>query len=204
MVPGSPFAPPAERRHPHGNPGCAGAARPRDPGPRAGRLRGRQPEVPGRERAILPRPARRRVPDALLLPALDEVQSFRMDRGGAQALYGIRPDLSCFAKVIGGGFPVGAFGGRKDLMAQLNTSTGRGTSPLRGGPVLPVHRHGRRRDRPVPRRGGRVPGGARPLAPGDRGWGVGIRGRGSGDRENRTGERFVREIDGRAPGSTAE
>jgi len=63
---------------------------------------------------------------------LDEVQSFRLDRGGAQALFGIRPDLTCFAKVIGGGFPVGAFGGRKDLMAQLDTSTGRGTIPHAG------------------------------------------------------------------------
>ena len=47
----------------------------------------------------------------------DEVMTgFRVHRGGAQALYGIEPDLSTFGKVIGGGLPVGAYGGRKDLM----------------------------------------------------------------------------------------
>lgn len=55
---------------------------------------------------------------------LDEVQSFRLDRGGAQTLFGITPDLTCFGKIIGGGFPVGAFGGRRDIMAQFNTTTG--------------------------------------------------------------------------------
>lgn len=50
----------------------------------------------------------------------DEViTGFRIARGGAQAMYGIRPDLSCFGKVIGGGLNVGAFGGRADLMDQL-------------------------------------------------------------------------------------
>jgi len=47
----------------------------------------------------------------------DEViTGFRVDRGGAQALYGIRPDLTCLGKIIGGGLPVGAYGGRADLM----------------------------------------------------------------------------------------
>ena len=47
----------------------------------------------------------------------DEVMTgFRVHRGGAQALYGIEPDLSTFGKVIGGGLPVGAYGGRADLM----------------------------------------------------------------------------------------
>ena len=41
---------------------------------------------------------------------------FRLGRGGAQELLGIRPDLSCFGKVIGGGLPVGAVGGRADIM----------------------------------------------------------------------------------------
>jgi len=51
---------------------------------------------------------------------LDEVMTgFRVHRGGAQALYGIAPDLSCFGKVIGGGLPVGAYGGRADLMDQI-------------------------------------------------------------------------------------
>jgi glutamate-1-semialdehyde 2,1-aminomutase len=46
----------------------------------------------------------------------DEVMTFRLDTGGAQALYDIRPDLTAFAKIIGGGFPVGAFGGRAEVM----------------------------------------------------------------------------------------
>ena len=52
---------------------------------------------------------------ALLI--FDEVISgFRVDYGGAQALYGIRPDLTVLGKIIGGGLPVGAYGGRKDIM----------------------------------------------------------------------------------------
>lgn len=55
---------------------------------------------------------------ALLL--FDEVISgFRSAKGGAQELYGIRPDLTCLGKIIGGGLPVGAYGGRADLMAQI-------------------------------------------------------------------------------------
>jgi glutamate-1-semialdehyde 2,1-aminomutase len=50
----------------------------------------------------------------------DEVISgFRLAKGGAQELSGIRPDLTCLGKVIGGGLPVGAYGGRADLMEQL-------------------------------------------------------------------------------------
>lgn len=50
----------------------------------------------------------------------DEVMTgFRVALGGAQALYGIQPDLTTLGKVIGGGLPVGAFGGRKDIMAKL-------------------------------------------------------------------------------------
>jgi glutamate-1-semialdehyde 2,1-aminomutase len=63
---------------------------------------------------------------------LDEVQSFRLDRGGAQRLFGITPDMTCFGKIIGGGFPVGAWGGRRDLMALFNTATGTGTIPHAG------------------------------------------------------------------------
>ncbi len=52
---------------------------------------------------------------ALLI--FDEVISgFRAAPGGAQMLYGIRPDLTCLGKIIGGGLPVGAYGGRADLM----------------------------------------------------------------------------------------
>ena len=47
----------------------------------------------------------------------DEVMTgFRVARGGAQELLGVRPDLSCFGKVIGGGLPVGALGGRAEIM----------------------------------------------------------------------------------------
>lgn len=47
----------------------------------------------------------------------DEVMTgFRVAHGGAQAHFGITPDLSCFGKIIGGGLPVGAYGGRRDLM----------------------------------------------------------------------------------------
>jgi glutamate-1-semialdehyde 2,1-aminomutase len=56
----------------------------------------------------------------------DEVMTgFRVALGGAQALYGVRPDLTTLGKVIGGGMPVGAFGGRRDVM--------QGIAPL--GPV---------------------------------------------------------------------
>lgn len=47
----------------------------------------------------------------------DEVISgFRVQYGGAQTLYGVTPDLTCLGKIIGGGLPVGAYGGRKDIM----------------------------------------------------------------------------------------
>jgi len=52
------------------------------------------------------------------LLVFDEVISgFRVGRGGAQGLTGVRPDLTCLGKIIGGGLPVGAYGGRADLMA---------------------------------------------------------------------------------------
>lgn len=56
--------------------------------------------------------------DVLLI--FDEVISgFRVAKGGAQARLGVRPDLTCLGKIIGGGLPVGAYGGRADLMDQL-------------------------------------------------------------------------------------
>ena len=55
---------------------------------------------------------------ALLI--FDEVMTgFRVARGGAQAYYGIAPDLTTLGKIIGGGLPVGAFGGRADVMAHI-------------------------------------------------------------------------------------
>jgi len=50
----------------------------------------------------------------------DEVMSgFRVSWGGAQALYGIIPDMTCLGKIIGGGLPVGAFGGKREIMENL-------------------------------------------------------------------------------------
>jgi glutamate-1-semialdehyde 2,1-aminomutase len=50
----------------------------------------------------------------------DEVMTgFRVAYGGAQAVYGISPDLTCLGKIIGGGLPVGAYGGRRDIMAHI-------------------------------------------------------------------------------------
>ncbi len=58
---------------------------------------------------------------ALLI--FDEVMTgFRVAYGGAQQLYGIRPDLTTLGKVIGGGLPIGAYGGRADIMAQIAPS----------------------------------------------------------------------------------
>ncbi len=54
------------------------------------------------------------------LLVFDEViTGFRLGVGGAQVAYGVRPDLTCFGKVIGGGLPIAAFGGRADVMACL-------------------------------------------------------------------------------------
>jgi glutamate-1-semialdehyde 2,1-aminomutase len=59
---------------------------------------------------------------ALLI--FDEViTGFRVALGGAQAVYGIRPDLSVFAKGLGGGFPVAALGGRRDVLALIDDGT---------------------------------------------------------------------------------
>jgi len=56
---------------------------------------------------------------ALLI--FDEVMTgFRVALGGAQTLYGVRPDLTTLGKIIGGGMPVGAFGGRREIMEQLS------------------------------------------------------------------------------------
>ena len=55
---------------------------------------------------------------ALLI--FDEVMTgFRLARGGAQELYGVAPDLTTLGKIIGGGLPVGAYGGRRDVMEQI-------------------------------------------------------------------------------------
>ncbi|HEX2866798.1 MAG TPA: glutamate-1-semialdehyde 2,1-aminomutase [Ignavibacteriales bacterium] len=58
-----------------------------------------------------------------ILLIFDEVMTgFRVARGGAQELLGVKPDLSTFGKIIGSGLPVGAFGGRKDIMEMVAPS----------------------------------------------------------------------------------
>lgn len=55
-----------------------------------------------------------------VLLIFDEVLTgLRVARGGAQSLYGIKPDLTCLGKALGGGMPIGAFGGRKEIMQHL-------------------------------------------------------------------------------------
>src|SRR5919205_660582 len=72
----------------------------------------------------------REVTEALgILLLFDEVVSFRVAYGGAQGHYGIIPDLTCLGKLIGGGFPLGVFGGRSDIMAMFD--------PTRGRPQIP-------------------------------------------------------------------
>ena len=67
----------------------------------------------------------------------DEVMTgFRVSLGGAQELFGILPDMTTLGKVIGGGLPVGAFGGRKDIMQKL-------------APIGPVYQAGTLSGNPV-------------------------------------------------------
>src|ERR1700722_1761078 len=98
--------------------------------------------VPGNAGLYLPKPGYlqflrviTKANDTLLI--FDEVMTgFRLARGGAQERFGITPDLSCFGKIIGGGLPVGAFGGRADIMdclAPLGPVYQAGT--LSGNPV---------------------------------------------------------------------
>ena len=78
--------------------------------------------VPGNAGLYLPQPGyleflRKITSDDGALLIFDEVMTgFRLAWGGAQERFGIRPDLSCFGKIIGGGLPVGAFGGRAEIM----------------------------------------------------------------------------------------
>ncbi|MDY7104127.1 MAG: aminotransferase class III-fold pyridoxal phosphate-dependent enzyme [Actinomycetota bacterium] len=68
---------------------------------------------------------RRATTAAGALLVLDEVITFRLGTGGAQAALGVTPDLTLLGKLIGGGYPVGAVGGRADLMAILDPRRGR-------------------------------------------------------------------------------
>jgi len=84
--------------------------------------------VAGNMGLVLPEPGylaqlRRLTTEHGALLIIDEVMTgFRVAFGGAQALYGITPDLTCLGKVIGGGLPVAAYGGRADLMRLLAPS----------------------------------------------------------------------------------
>jgi len=55
----------------------------------------------------------------------DEVITFRLSAGGAQAVFGVQPDMTTFGKIIGGGLAVGAFGGRADIMAVFDPRGGK-------------------------------------------------------------------------------
>ena len=67
---------------------------------------------------------------ALLI--FDEVITFRVGYRGAQGVWGIDPDLTTLGKIIGGGFPVGAVGGRKDIMAVFDPRSGKPALPHGG------------------------------------------------------------------------
>jgi glutamate-1-semialdehyde 2,1-aminomutase len=73
---------------------------------------------------------------ALLI--FDEIISFRIAPGGAQEVYGVRPDLTTLGKIIAGGYPLAAFGGRADVMAIFDARRGRAVShggTFNGNPV---------------------------------------------------------------------
>ena len=77
-----------------------------------------------------------------ILLIFDEViTGFRVTFGGVQSLHGIKPDLTCLGKIIGGGFPIGAVGGRKDIMEQL-------------APLGPVYQAGTLSGNPIATRAG--------------------------------------------------
>jgi glutamate-1-semialdehyde 2,1-aminomutase len=57
--------------------------------------------------------------EGILLIFDEVITGFRVAPGGAQELYGVTPDLTCLGKIIGGGLPVGAFGGRREIMENL-------------------------------------------------------------------------------------
>lgn len=62
----------------------------------------------------------------------DEVVSLRIAYGGAEEYFGVRPDLTVLGKLVGGGFPLGVFGGRADIMALFDPSAGRPAVPHPG------------------------------------------------------------------------
>jgi glutamate-1-semialdehyde 2,1-aminomutase len=81
--------------------------------------------VPGNMGVVLPAPGflqglrELTAQDGTLLVFDEVITGFRVQYGGAQHLYGVIPDLTILGKIIGGGLPVGAFGGRRDIMEQI-------------------------------------------------------------------------------------
>jgi glutamate-1-semialdehyde 2,1-aminomutase len=77
-----------------------------------------------------------------MLLIFDEVQTFRFSMGGAQEWYGVMPDLTTLGKIIGGGFPIGAVGGKGEVMDLLDSSGGRPRIPhggtFNGNPISMV------------------------------------------------------------------
>lgn len=82
--------------------------------------------VVGNIGCVLPKPGfleslRKLTKDHGIVLIFDEVMTgFRVSYGGAQQYFGIKPDMTCLGKVIGGGLPVGAYGGKKDIMAMVS------------------------------------------------------------------------------------
>ena len=81
--------------------------------------------IPGNMGVVLPAPGflqglrELTSQDGALLVFDEVITGFRVVYGGAQHLYGVTPDLTILGKIIGGGLPVGAFGGRRDIMEQI-------------------------------------------------------------------------------------
>ncbi|MEH7225786.1 aspartate aminotransferase family protein [Bacillus sp. JJ1566] len=70
----------------------------------------------------------------------DEVKTgFRLTLGGAQSIYGIKPDLTALGKVLGGGFPIGAVGGLRDIMETMDPSKGRDILSAGGKATMKEH-----------------------------------------------------------------
>ncbi len=82
--------------------------------------------VVGNIGCVLPKPGfleslRKLTKDNNIVLIFDEVMTgFRVAYGGAQAYFGIKPDMTCLGKVIGGGLPVGAYGGKKEIMSMVS------------------------------------------------------------------------------------
>lgn len=86
--------------------------------------------VPGNDAFIKALHQWTRENNALLI--FDEVVTFRVNYGGAQQRYSVRPDMTAMGKIIGGGFPVGAFGGRADIMKVLDPRENKLLFPFSG------------------------------------------------------------------------